>query len=315
MQTSVVTANFNVGSLLGYTVSVSSRATTTNGARIVSTVWNWGDNTAVSTTSSAAHNYRLAGTYSITLTARDSNNNVGSRSVSITLPPDNPPVASYTVSKRKEIVTFDATTSASRYGTIASFRWDFGDGTIRTIPTTTINFQRDAVVTHTYASSNNYTVVLTVTDSRNAIGSTTKVVEVFKNVQPIADFRIVNTFGYLVNVESNCTDPDGYVVDWEWIWGDGTPNDYAPSTSHEYTTAGTYTISLIATDENRVRSVEKNITVEVPLNLPIASFTVNVSRKIISFNASQSVSPLGSIQTYNWNFGESSSASNTLSTS
>ncbi len=158
-------------------------------------------------------------------------------------------------------------------------------------------------------------MVLAVTDSRNAIGFTSKAVEVLANVKPVADFKVVNTFGYLVNVESNCTDSDGYIIDWEWVWRDGSPNEYTPSTSHFYTTAGTYTISLVATDENGAKSVEKNVSVEIPLNLPTASFTSSVSRKIISFNASQSVSPLGSIQTYNWNFGESSSGSNTLSTS
>jgi PKD repeat protein len=101
LQTSVVTANFNVASLLGYTVSVTSAATTTNRATITSTVWNWGDSTTVSTTQNAAHNCRYTGTYSITLTATDSNKNKASRSVSITVPPDNPPVASYTVAKKK----------------------------------------------------------------------------------------------------------------------------------------------------------------------------------------------------------------------
>jgi len=64
--------------------------------------------------------------------------------------------------------TFDATGSTSDSGNITSYQWDFGDGTTAT----------GAVVTHTYTSSGNYTVNLTVTDSSGNTNSTTQSITV-----------------------------------------------------------------------------------------------------------------------------------------
>jgi len=61
--------------------------------------------------------------------------------------------------------TFDATGSS---GNITGYQWDFGDGTTAT----------GAVVTHTYTSSGNYTVNLTVTDSSGNTDSTTQSITV-----------------------------------------------------------------------------------------------------------------------------------------
>ena len=74
-------------------------------------------------------------------------------------PDSNPnvaPVASFTVSCPQATCTFDASGSSDTPpGTIASYAWDFGDGTTGT----------GASTTHTYTSSGAKTVTLTVTDN------------------------------------------------------------------------------------------------------------------------------------------------------
>jgi hypothetical protein len=48
---------------------------------------------------------------------------------------------------------------------------------------------------------------------------------------------------------SASTDPDGSVVSYKWIWGDGTTTTTGgPTTSHHYTTGGDYTVTLTVTD-------------------------------------------------------------------
>jgi PKD repeat protein len=89
---------------------------------------------------------------------------------SITPPPDNvAPVASFTSSCATFTCTFtDVSTDAD--GTIASWGWDFGDGT-------TSNVQSPS---HTYAGTEpaSYNVTLTVTDNEGATNASTSTVSV-----------------------------------------------------------------------------------------------------------------------------------------
>jgi len=75
---------------------------------------------------------------------------------------NDPPVASFTFTPTapnvSQIVTFNATASSDPDGTIASYEWDFGDGT----PIVT---ETDPITTHAYVDAGNYTVTLTVTDN------------------------------------------------------------------------------------------------------------------------------------------------------
>jgi len=60
-----------------------------------------------------------------------------------------------------ETVTFDASGSSDSDGSIASYDWTFGDGASAS----------GASVTHSYASSGEYTATLTVTDDGGAAGT------------------------------------------------------------------------------------------------------------------------------------------------
>ena len=74
------------------------------------------------------------------------------------------PTASFTVSCSSLTCTFDATGSSDADGRVASYRWDFGDGTTDTRATTT----------HTYSGPGARTVTLTVRDDQDAIGFTAR---------------------------------------------------------------------------------------------------------------------------------------------
>ena len=69
-----------------------------------------------------------------------------------------PPTAAFTASVKKGIATLDGSTSTDPDGTITSYAWDFGDGSVGT----------GATATHTYATAGTYTVGLTVTDNAGA---------------------------------------------------------------------------------------------------------------------------------------------------
>ncbi|MGH2928279.1 MAG: choice-of-anchor D domain-containing protein, partial [Solirubrobacteraceae bacterium] len=78
----------------------------------------------------------------------------------VQITPDQAPVADFTVAGAPpgQATSFDASTSTVAYGTIASYRWDFGDGSppvTTTTPTTT----------HVYAGAGDYSASVTETSS------------------------------------------------------------------------------------------------------------------------------------------------------
>ncbi len=94
---------------------------------------------------------------------------------------DPAPIASFssTVQLAGHSTSFNASASFSPIGTIASYAWDFGDGTAATTFSPFIN--------HTYATPGNYTATLTVTNSSGT--STTQVFSsgfMSKNGGPVA---------------------------------------------------------------------------------------------------------------------------------
>lgn len=81
--------------------------------------------------------------------------------------PNVAPTASFTGSAVDLHAQFDASASADQDGTIASYAWDFGDGTTGT----------GATPTHDYTTAGTHTVTLTVTDNRGATATTTGSIE------------------------------------------------------------------------------------------------------------------------------------------
>lgn len=141
-------------------VNFTSTASSPNGL-ITSYSWNFGDGTT-GNGPSAAHTYNSVGTYTATLTVKDSANQTVSKSVTITVNAPatiGTPVARITATPASGVAPFatvlDASTSTTPNGTITNYAWNFGDGT------TGVGTR----LTKTYSAAGNYTATLTVTDS------------------------------------------------------------------------------------------------------------------------------------------------------
>jgi PKD repeat protein len=83
-------------------------------------------------------------------------------------PANQPPTASFTFSCRELSCDFDGSGSSDPDGSIVAYDWDFGDNQAGSGATTS----------HTYATSNTYTVVLTVTDDGGATDASSQAVPV-----------------------------------------------------------------------------------------------------------------------------------------
>ncbi|HEY2953687.1 MAG TPA: PKD domain-containing protein [Candidatus Eisenbacteria bacterium] len=186
------------------------------------------------------------------VTVTDNGGATASASQTVTAsPPANlPPVARLTVTPSSGTaplaVRADASASSDPDGTIASYRFDFGDGTV-------VGPQSGATATHTYAAGN-WTARVTVTDDRGATASASQTVTVSTpNQPPVASLTALPSSGFspLPAVASavGSSDPDGSIVSYRFDFGDGTvvgPQSL-PTAAHVYG-AGTWVVRLTVTD-------------------------------------------------------------------
>lgn len=128
--------------------------------------------------------------------------------------------------------------STATLGPIDSWYWSFGDGESSTFPNPM----------HTYESSGDYTVTLTVSAVNGCSDDSTVInyISVSNNVTATFSYHpayITNTD--LVHFTSFTTNADS----WYWDFGDGAFS-YDQHPAHFYEIPGDYTITLIATNEN-----------------------------------------------------------------
>ena len=170
---SSVTAKFTVtpGSPTDHQVALfdGSQSTSTTGT-IVQWLWNFGDGSTASGITSS-HTFRTAGNFVVSLTVVDSIGASNSSSQTITVAQGPNPTASFVVSPAAPVinqsVNFNASASTAAAGrTIASYHWDFGDGTTGSGVTTS----------HTFVNAGTYTVVLLVTDDAGHTGTVTSTI-------------------------------------------------------------------------------------------------------------------------------------------
>jgi PKD repeat protein len=228
-----------------------SGSTTTSGV-ITSYQWNFGDG-GTATGMTASHTYALAGTYVVTLRVTNSIGATNTKSQSVTVGQGANPTATFVMSPASPVIgqtiNFNASASTPAAGRrIAGYSWDFGDGTSGGGQTTA----------HAYATAGTYTIVLVVTDDAGHYATATQSVTV-SNGNPTAQIVVTPptaTTGTPVSfIGSGSTPAPGRtIVSYSWDFGDGSKGSGA-TTSHPYGSAGTYTVTLIVTDDQGKQGV------------------------------------------------------------
>lgn len=217
-----------------------------------------------------------------------------------------PPTAAFSAVPTDLAVAFDASTSTDADGTIASYSWNFGDGTTAT----------GVTASHTYTESGTYQVKLTVTDDRGTTDSITQPVAVrAANVLPTASFEATMTHMTAAVDATASVDPDGTVETYSWAFGDGSIGT-GVTAEHVYATPGAYTVTLTVTDDRGgSATTTRQVTAALAPNvLPTAALSASIENLSASLDASASADSDGHIVSYAWDFGDGTAKSTTTAT-
>jgi len=156
------------------------------------------------------------------------------------LPPEPYLKASSTFIHVNQTVVFSANDSFDEDGEIVKYFWDFDDGSNAS----------GKYVTHYYEKGGNYTVILIITDNDGEKAVQAMIIHVNELPKPNIVISMDRYIHEPIYFWANDTyDPDGYVTDYYWDFGDGT-NDTGPSVSHIYSEKTNFTVTLTVTDND-----------------------------------------------------------------
>ena len=207
------------------------------------------------------------------------------------------PVADFSGSPTSGCAPLTVNFTDASTGQINSWSWDFGDGGTSTAQNPS----------HEYTTAGTYTVSLTVTGDGGS-DTETKVDYITVNGPPTAAFSGSPTSGVEPLTVTFTDASTGDPTSWSWDFGDGGTST-AQNPTHEYTAAGTYTVTLTATNDCGSDDEVKTdyITVD-PCNAPVAAFsgtpTSGDAPLTVNFTDESTNSPTS----WSWNFGDGSTS-------
>jgi len=148
-------------------------------------------------------------------------------------------------------------------GLIVNRLWNFADG----------QTSREISPRHTFVTTGQYTVRLTLTDDQGLSASRAIIIAVTD--APVAVLDVDRTSAESAPAifsfdASRSSDPDGEIVDYRWDFGDGS-REIIPVVVHTFASPGTYRVVLTVTDDVGVTGTDE-VVVEVGIPRPRIQF-------------------------------------------
>jgi PKD repeat protein len=251
--------------------------------------WTFGDG-GTSTAANPTHSYAANGVYTVTETVTNAfgtDTQTKTEFIRVGLGP----VADFVGTPQNGMLPLAVTFTDKSTGNPATWRWDFGDGSIS-------NTQNPA---HTYAKAGTYGVTLTVT---NAFGTSTKTKAgyITAGMPPTADFTSGARTGPAPLTVAFTDASKGGPNSWAWDFGDGSTST-AVNPAHTYTRAGTFSVSL--TVKNAYGSDTETKTGFVTAGgKPSADFIADERRGVKPFTVTFIDLSTGNPASWKWDFGD-----------
>ena len=281
-------SNFSANVTSG-TVPLSVNFTDLSTNSPTSWFWDFGDDSN-STVQNPIHTYTSAGTYNVSLNATNiGGSNISTQLSYITVAVT--PVANFSANVTSGAVPLSVNFTDLSINSPTSWFWDFGDGTNST----------DQSPTHIYTSAGTYNVSLNAT---NVGGSnvSTQLSYITTAVTPVANFSANVTSG-AIPLSVNFTDRSlNSPTSWYWDFGDGT-NSTDQNATHTYASAGTYNVSLNATNVGG-SNVSTELSYITAYMVPVSNFSANVTEGAVPLTVNFTDHSLNSPDSWKWDFGD-----------
>jgi PKD repeat protein len=255
--------------------------------------WDFGDN-STSVAQSPSHQYRMAGTYTVSLTATTTGGCSSTQTGSIDI--FELPEAKFSVMNAcdgDDVMFADSSSVAT--GSISSYSWNFGDST----------FTNRRNASHTYKNIGTYNVSLTVVTNNGCESSTTNQATVYG--VPEADFSASNA---CVSDSVSFMNATQYVGDgtlnYTWNYTDGMI-DTDESPKHLFASNGAYLVKMnVESSQGCSDSITQLVQVYAD---PVAAFTFmeQCFGDTTEFINMSSING-GTISSYEWSFDGNTSA-------
>ncbi|HEV2028883.1 MAG TPA: carboxypeptidase regulatory-like domain-containing protein [Candidatus Dormibacteraeota bacterium] len=260
---------------------------------ISSYTFDFGDGTALvgpQAGGTGSHTYATTGTYTVTATVADSVGATASATASA-VAQATPLIARLVVSPASGLaplaVTADASTSTPGTSPIASYSFNFGDGSPAVGP------QPGATAGHTYATTGSLTVTVTVTDTSGASKTATAGVTI--STPPAAALTVTPASGTtplpVTANASGSTAGSNPIASYTFIFGDGSAAvgpQAGATANHTYSASGSYTVTLTVTDTAGYTSTATaSVTATAPLMNGTITGTVTDSASVAPIAGAQ----------------------------
>lgn len=263
---------------------------------ITTYAWDFGDGT-VGSGPNPSHIYPGIGVYNVTLVTTSSNGCFDSTSGTAEVIVG--PIPVYTIAngpdvcEGEQLQVFNNST-----GPIVSYLWDFGDG----------NTSTAMVPNYSYSNFGTYSVTLTVGTADLCYNSLP--IDLVVHPVPMASFGAsLACFGDNTAFNDFSTISQGTVTGWEWLFGDASNIEYGQNPAHTYTSAGAFTVRMIAQSAVGCRDTSLRVVYVNPTpQVDISTSNVCLGDQVGFTNST--VPNDNTIASWDWSFGDGQNGNN-----